>query len=226
MIRLICAFPSLSSPLNGAVVMVTGTQPRWLRLGNKIGSKFILWAGALNSTNGCAPLPARIIQLRLLRSGVHFVLQVRPYNQQEPVVAPLNTKSMDNWCTSGSEYLNLTVLRKFEGCQIEAKVIKWLPQGQQDDEPALYKIKHEDGDIEDLEEEEVIEGNLLWKQHKQHEGAHVSDFALNVGAKSNTSGMCEICKVKHANYGVPGDVKRRRWCGQCGKRHSAQRTNY
>ena len=40
---------------------------------------------------------------------------------------------------------------------MHATITKWLPAGDAEGEPALFRCTHDDGDEEDLEEEEVAE---------------------------------------------------------------------
>ena len=41
-----------------------------------------------------------------------------------------------------------------------------------------------------------------------------------MAAKKKKGQMCETCGLKHANYGLQGN-KKRRWCAECAKRHGA-----
>ncbi|CAM9925613.1 unnamed protein product, partial [Choristocarpus tenellus] len=61
------------------------------------------------------------------------------------------------WRTSGSEHLGKRVRRVFGRRMAEGVVTKWVSE-KDNEGMALWHIKHEDGDEEDLEEYEVIEG--------------------------------------------------------------------
>ena len=54
-------------------------------------------------------------------------------------------------------HLNAKVLRFFNGgMQAHGKVTGWLPANPNaEDEPALWRVEHDDGDVEDLSREEV-----------------------------------------------------------------------
>ena len=57
--------------------------------------------------------------------------------------------------TKGSPHIGEPVTRVFKKRKFEAVVKSWIPPGVAEDDTALYKIKHEDGDEEDLDEEEL-----------------------------------------------------------------------
>ena len=76
----------------------------------------------------------------------------------------------EQWLDAGSEWVGERVLRVFSSSgPVEGRVIKWLPQGSESDEPALYKVEHTDGDLEDLEEHEIREGRDLYREKQQQE---------------------------------------------------------
>ena len=71
---------------------------------------------------------------------------------------PTDEDEAEEWLTTGSDWIGTKLLREFDGRQFEAEVTAWLPEGDEKDEPALYKVRHTvDGDMEDLEESELIE---------------------------------------------------------------------
>jgi hypothetical protein len=53
--------------------------------------------------------------------------------------------------TAGSDWLGKRVVRVFDGVRFIGQVISWVPAND-DGDPPLWKIKHDDGDEEDLEE--------------------------------------------------------------------------
>jgi len=53
--------------------------------------------------------------------------------------------------------------RKFENETTQGRIIMWAKAGEADDEPALWRVRHEDGDEEDLEEEEVLDALELFE---------------------------------------------------------------
>lgn len=64
-----------------------------------------------------------------------------------------------NWLTAGSAFIGRTVRRKFKGGRIGiGRIIGWVPE--EGDDFALWHVKHDDGDSEDLEEHEVTESVL------------------------------------------------------------------
>lgn len=63
------------------------------------------------------------------------------------------------WLTTGHHWLRKRFSRKpfndggdWSGCQI----VKWVPQGEAPDDVPLWRVQHEDGDTEDMEEHEVV----------------------------------------------------------------------
>ena len=70
-----------------------------------------------------------------------------------PAVAP----GAEVWRAEGHTYLSRRVLRSFDDGKVEVlgTIVKWLEEDKE--EPALFRVVHDDGDEEDLEEEEVIE---------------------------------------------------------------------
>ncbi len=91
-----------------------------------------------------------------------------PTVAQEPQVEPSAAQQQDEqWLDSGSEWIGARLLRVFDASEpVEARVLWWLPQGSAPDEPALYKVQHTDGDLEDLEEHEVQAGRDLYRQQQ------------------------------------------------------------
>ena len=76
----------------------------------------------------------------------------------------------EQWLDAGSEWIGERVLRVFSSSgPVEGRVIKWLPQGSESDEPALYKVEHTDGDLEDLEEHEIRAGRDLYRKQQQQQ---------------------------------------------------------
>ena len=57
----------------------------------------------------------------------------------------------EEWLTAGSDWLGKRVVRVFDGVRFIGQVISWVPAND-DGDPPLWKIKHDDGDEEDLEE--------------------------------------------------------------------------
>jgi len=63
----------------------------------------------------------------------------------------------EEWRTEGHQFIGLEVTRDFDGEVTKGTVVSWIKAGAGKDEPALWRIRHADGDEEDLEELEVIE---------------------------------------------------------------------
>ena len=66
----------------------------------------------------------------------------------------------EEWLTTGSEWLGKRVARTFGGQQFVGRVVSWVPAND-DGDPPLWKIKHDDGDEEDLEECVAVHGCSL-----------------------------------------------------------------
>jgi len=87
--------------------------------------------------------------------------------------------NVEEWRTEGHEWIGRTVARKFVGAAAantfitHAQVIRWLPEGPDPvEDEALWHIRHEDGDEEDLGEAEMRDALAL--QEAKLEGAVAS----------------------------------------------------
>ena len=69
----------------------------------------------------------------------------------------------EEWMTTGSEYLGRRITRMFDGKAFVGTITSWVPDND-DGDPALWKIKHEDGDEEDLDLDELKAGLALFAQ--------------------------------------------------------------
>ena len=61
------------------------------------------------------------------------------------------------------------------------KIVSWLPENA-DKDPALFKVQHEDGDLEDLELEEVLAGAVEAEEASEKDSEGDSDGEMPVGA--------------------------------------------
>ena len=72
----------------------------------------------------------------------------------------------EEWQTSGSRWLGRRISRSFPGVPtVVGRVVSWLPATQED--PALWRLRHEDGDEEDLEEHELEDGSAAFARGYQ-----------------------------------------------------------
>lgn len=73
-----------------------------------------------------------------------------------PEVAP---EAAEVWRAEGHGFLGRRVLRTYDlGKTALATIVRWLPAGENvSDEPMLFRVVHDDGDEEDLEEDEADE---------------------------------------------------------------------
>jgi len=78
---------------------------------------------------------------------------------QDAHVGKSKPPAKDVWLTKGHPWLGRKVLRQFGGRSFVGTIISWLPENDEKD-PPLWKLEHSDGDLEDLEENEVEEGAL------------------------------------------------------------------
>ena len=68
------------------------------------------------------------------------------------MVAEMAVNESDGWLESGHEWVGQPVLRIFPTVgPSTGKITKWLPADE--DDGALFRVDHDDGDKEDLEEE-------------------------------------------------------------------------
>lgn len=73
----------------------------------------------------------------------------------------------EEWLTTGSDWLGKHVSRTFSGVHYVGCVTRWVPSNDVGD-PPLWKIKHEDGDEEDLEEYVASCNDLTLYQYLRH----------------------------------------------------------
>ena len=65
---------------------------------------------------------------------------------------------------SGHRHIGKRIARPFGTRIALATITKWVAAGDVEDEPALFRAEHDDGDLEDLEEIEVAEGVALYRR--------------------------------------------------------------
>ena len=80
---------------------------------------------------------------------------------------PVVTDATEEWLCEGSAMLGRRVARRFGKLVALGSVVAWLPANEEGD-PALYRVVHDDADVEDLEEEEIEEGNAECATPYQH----------------------------------------------------------
>ena len=84
----------------------------------------------------------------------------------EPPAAGNDDDEDEEWLTTGSEWLGKRVARVFGLDRFIGVVISWVRENT-DGDPPLWKIQHEDGDEEDLEEYELKKSHtMLLKDEK------------------------------------------------------------
>ena len=67
----------------------------------------------------------------------------------------------EGWLKSGSECIGRCVCRTIYGHVSAGRVVYWIPANDEGDE-ALWKVRHDDGDVEWLQEYEVVLGGQLF----------------------------------------------------------------
>jgi len=77
---------------------------------------------------------------------------------------------MSPWLDEGHEWLGKRACRIFDGQPSEGHISLWQPSGPDEDDVALWHMKHDDGDSEDLEEDEVM--SALQEHATQHCSAY------------------------------------------------------
>ena len=67
-----------------------------------------------------------------------------------------NEGGQTQWRCGGADHrwIGLEVRKKFERVLFTGKIVAWLPETSVD--PALWKVEYTDGDVEDLEDHEVV----------------------------------------------------------------------
>ena len=62
----------------------------------------------------------------------------------------------EEWRTDGHALIGSRVVRSFTKRRVHATITRWLPPGANPrEDPALFRVVHDDGDEEDLEEAEA-----------------------------------------------------------------------
>ena len=72
---------------------------------------------------------------------------------------------------TGHDWIGEKVCRKFEGPDgvsvCTGVCVAWVPADHDAGDQALWHIKHNDGDEEDLDEDEMIDARKLWQQQQR-----------------------------------------------------------
>ena len=121
------------------------------------------------ATDNEATLPERALQRyhkkqHKLRAGqgkvASAVLQAQFFEAVKLADEALGqgTNTDGDWRLEGSTYIGLRIRRVFPGGTSDALVQSWLPAGETPEEFALWHVVYDDGDEEDLEEHELIDG--------------------------------------------------------------------
>ena len=74
----------------------------------------------------------------------------------------------EGWLKSGSEWIGRGVCRTFYGHVSAGRVVYWIPANDEGDE-ALWKVRHDDGDMEDLDEEELKAAHKDYLRYSENE---------------------------------------------------------
>ena len=81
------------------------------------------------------------------------------------------------WRTDGHAAIGARVARTFGKRHVTGTLVKWLPADVAAGEPALFRLVHDDGDEEDLEEGEVEAGRAAYAALPQRRTTRVSAAA-------------------------------------------------
>lgn len=84
-----------------------------------------------------------------------------PYEDHVPASDGEGSGGDEEWLTKGSRWIGRRISRTFPGVPtVVGRVVAWLPETRSDQ--ALWRLRHEDGDEEDLEEHELEEGSAAF----------------------------------------------------------------
>ena len=89
-----------------------------------------------------------------------------PTQSPPPPPSPPPAAAPEEWLRDGSALLGRRVARRFGKLVAHGSVVAWLPANVEAGDAALYRVVHDDGDVEDLEEEEVEEGTSLCEEQE------------------------------------------------------------
>ena len=68
---------------------------------------------------------------------------------------PQSPPTKEDWLTEGSELLHQRIARRFGKSVMLGLVVGWLPPNDTTGEDVLYRVCHDDGDVEDLDSDEL-----------------------------------------------------------------------
>ncbi|KAL1502918.1 hypothetical protein AB1Y20_010990 [Prymnesium parvum] len=104
-----------------------------------------------------------------------------------------------DWQFEGHPFIGQRVARTFNGEVVYGTITKWLPADEANEEPAIYHMRHDDSDSEDLSQEEVIEARSLFSalqsQESQQNGEGAPPCSEEGGAPSGARALT-TCSMK------------------------------
>ena len=109
------------------------------------------------------------------------------------------------WLRLGHELLHQRVLRVFDGVEVVGTITRWLPEEVAAAEPALFRCEHADGDREELEEDEVLQGLSAFRER-----VNASEGAAPAAPSTSSASNGEHPPAAAA-LGVPADAPEL-WC--------------
>ena len=112
------------------------------------------------------------------------------------------------WADEGHELLGSRVARLHGKKCVLGAITKWVDADEAEGDPALFKMQHDDGDEEDLEEEEVRAAVRLYAEQRDGAQADVSaspsyDVAAIEDERRNEERRCVELLVRWVGYATP-----------------------
>ena len=115
--------------------------------------------------------------------------------------APAEEQSID-WIMSGHALLGTRVARPFGKRNALGSIVKWVDADDIEGDPALFHMRHDDGDGEDLEEHEVAEAAALYRtcpeaaKFEEKKAAKAKERAEKEASKAKERAEKEAAKAK------------------------------
>mmetsp|Transcript_36771 Transcript_36771/g.119567 ORF Transcript_36771/g.119567 Transcript_36771/m.119567 type:complete len:439 (+) Transcript_36771:50-1366(+) len=85
------------------------------------------------------------------------------------------------WETTGHEWLGTRLARQFGRRCAFGTVTSWVPADEAEKDPPLWRVEHDDGDGEDLEQEEVEQAIALYQSRCGSSGSAASGSTTSTG---------------------------------------------
>ena len=107
----------------------------------------------------------------------------------------------EKWQTMGTanSFIDDRIRREYpvegQAYSVNGTIVGYLPPGEEADDFAMWHVMHDDGDDEDLEQDEVVQGSLLFKEWTDG-GGPARDAAAAAAAAAASAAAAAAAKKK------------------------------